>query len=615
MMIKRITFLVFMLLSLASQADVKEFTREYTYSASENDSKVSARKAALVQLQSLVIQEVGVQVQSSFSNQETLDGDDFSRKVQANHETFAQALTKTKILKEQWNGETFYIKAKITVDTDNLVEKIKTVYVQVGSGGGSAKAEDVCKSRHNKAIDLLNEVRGHNTIQEIIELSKAHEFDRGCNSWQFSIISDFASLRTDSDEYRAHLFHSIKNMESDAMAGELMVATLRYALRIKPISDREWDVVRDAIFRGKQSATRSLVSLLIEHTKKNDPDASDREKEYDTRRQTKLALEQKLSTLTGLGAQLSLSFDDPLSEVDVVYTILQKAMNNQPDIALDYFMDYRSKFSQQQLSSLSSSIFNRFRQHPTDDMYHFFNNYINVAEIDQRISSGAFQLFVKFKKNRNNDPRYTKHLEQFMKWNKKEAALIIEGARTNDHERKLWFIEYDIPSDKACKVKECAKGLFSKKKRDMENAADYLLAYGSRAAPATDQVLKKLERIKALKKVGNDTRLIPKLIRILDNVGANTDKTYELLVWAIGDVSKAINEQASSSLQKAGSKALPVLVRLFPSQKVTPQRRIIDVMGTYKSQKAQTLEFLSSVKPATPQMRFAIEDATEALKR
>lgn len=596
-------------------ADVKEFVREYTYSASENDSKVSARKAALVQLQSLVIQEVGVQVQSSFSNQETLDGEDFSRKVQANHETFAQALTKTKILKEQWNGETFYIKARITVDTDNLVEQIKTVYVQVGSGGGSAKAEDICKSRHNKAIDLLNEVRGHNTIKALIELSKAHEFNRGCNSWQFSIISDFASRRTDSDEYRKHLFHSVMNMESDAMAGEVLVASLRYALRVKPLSDREWDAVREGIFRGKKSTTISLISLLVEHTKKNDPDASEREKGYDARRQAKPALELQLTTLTRLGAQLGLSKDDPLSEVEVAYTIVQKAMNNQPDIALDYFMEYRSKFSQQQLSGLSSSIFNRFRQHPTDDMYHFFNNYINVAEIDKRISSGAFQLLVKFKKNRNNDPRYTKHLEQFMKWNKKEAALIIEGARTNDHERKLWFIEYNIPSDKACKVMECVKGLFAKKKRDMENAADYLLAYGSRAAPATDQVLKKLERIKALKKVGNDTRLIPKLIRILDNVDANTDKTYELLVWAIGDVSKAINEQASASLQKAGSKALPVLVRLFPSQKVTPQRRIIDVMGTYKSRKDQTLEFLGSVNPTTPQMRFAIEDATDALSQ
>lgn len=46
---------------------VEVFEREYTYNASENDSKVSARKAAMLQLQSLLIQEVGVQVQSSFS--------------------------------------------------------------------------------------------------------------------------------------------------------------------------------------------------------------------------------------------------------------------------------------------------------------------------------------------------------------------------------------------------------------------------------------------------------------------------------------------------------------------------------------------------------------------
>ncbi len=79
-------------------AESMTMVREYTYNASENDSKVSARKAALQQLQVLLIEEVGVQVQSSFSNTETLDKEEFSRTVQANYQTFASALTKTKIL-------------------------------------------------------------------------------------------------------------------------------------------------------------------------------------------------------------------------------------------------------------------------------------------------------------------------------------------------------------------------------------------------------------------------------------------------------------------------------------------------------------------------------------
>ena len=122
---------IFLLLSIAMNAysEVKEFTRDYTYRASDNNSKVSARKAAMQQLQSLVIQEVGVQVKSSFTNQETLNNDEFTRQVQVNYQSFSQALTKTKILEQSWNGEQFYLKALITVDTDNLIDRIKTIYM------------------------------------------------------------------------------------------------------------------------------------------------------------------------------------------------------------------------------------------------------------------------------------------------------------------------------------------------------------------------------------------------------------------------------------------------------------------------------------------------------
>ena len=145
---------------------VEVFEREYTYNASENDSKVSARKAAMLQLQTLVIQEAGVQVQSSFSQKETLEGDDFNRQVQANYKTFSQALTKTRILKQAWDGENFYLKAQITVDTDNLLDQIKLVYVD--SSNAPAKNQN-CKTIHNHAIDLLAEANKPEIVAEIVK--------------------------------------------------------------------------------------------------------------------------------------------------------------------------------------------------------------------------------------------------------------------------------------------------------------------------------------------------------------------------------------------------------------------------------------------------------------
>ena len=89
----RIFVLFMMFFSGAASAGMEQFVREYTYNASENDSKVSARKAAMQQLQVLLIQEVGVQVRSSFEVDDTVSNDVLSREVKANYSTFAQALT------------------------------------------------------------------------------------------------------------------------------------------------------------------------------------------------------------------------------------------------------------------------------------------------------------------------------------------------------------------------------------------------------------------------------------------------------------------------------------------------------------------------------------------
>jgi len=55
-----------------AHAAAESLVRDYTYRASENDSKVSARQAALRQLQALVIEEVGVRVQSALDSSERL---------------------------------------------------------------------------------------------------------------------------------------------------------------------------------------------------------------------------------------------------------------------------------------------------------------------------------------------------------------------------------------------------------------------------------------------------------------------------------------------------------------------------------------------------------------
>lgn len=75
MHIRLVIYALALALALPAHAAPVALVRDYTYRASENDSKVSARKAALQQLQALAIEEVGVQVQASLDSTERLDGE------------------------------------------------------------------------------------------------------------------------------------------------------------------------------------------------------------------------------------------------------------------------------------------------------------------------------------------------------------------------------------------------------------------------------------------------------------------------------------------------------------------------------------------------------------
>ncbi len=111
--------------SLYSQE--KTFVKEYTYKASEADSKVSCRAIATNQLRSMLLNELGVYVESN----QLLKTDDVAGKNSQdfieNISTISAGITKLNILGETWNGDTFWMKAAITVDTTSLQESLKRI--------------------------------------------------------------------------------------------------------------------------------------------------------------------------------------------------------------------------------------------------------------------------------------------------------------------------------------------------------------------------------------------------------------------------------------------------------------------------------------------------------
>ena len=117
--------LVLSINSLYSQE--KTFVKEYTYKASEADSRVSCRAIATNQLRSMLLNELGVYVESN----QLLKTDEVAGKNSQdfieNISTISAGITKLNILGETWNGETFWMKAAITVDTTSLKESLKRI--------------------------------------------------------------------------------------------------------------------------------------------------------------------------------------------------------------------------------------------------------------------------------------------------------------------------------------------------------------------------------------------------------------------------------------------------------------------------------------------------------
>jgi tetratricopeptide (TPR) repeat protein len=113
-----LVFSMFFLLSATTtSAKVVTYIKEYNYQASEADSKLSCRTIALEQVKRLLLEELGTYIvsETTVKNFE-LTKDQIS--------SFTTGIVMTVVIEEKWDGKTYFIKAKIATDTDELVRLI-----------------------------------------------------------------------------------------------------------------------------------------------------------------------------------------------------------------------------------------------------------------------------------------------------------------------------------------------------------------------------------------------------------------------------------------------------------------------------------------------------------
>jgi tetratricopeptide (TPR) repeat protein len=101
-----------------AQAAERIFQREYTYRASEADSKLSCRAIALEQVKRILLEELGTYLVSLSE----IKGTNLTRDEVT---TISAGVVQTEIRQESWDGQTYYIKVEIVADPDAVARQIR----------------------------------------------------------------------------------------------------------------------------------------------------------------------------------------------------------------------------------------------------------------------------------------------------------------------------------------------------------------------------------------------------------------------------------------------------------------------------------------------------------
>ena len=114
-------FLAIMVFSNIAIATEQTYVREYTYQASEADSKLSARAIALQEVKRELLSELGTHVSSLVKQQSSSGGTQLGT---VEIETLSAGVTRVEILEEKWNGAVYVLKAQIKADPEDVLKSL-----------------------------------------------------------------------------------------------------------------------------------------------------------------------------------------------------------------------------------------------------------------------------------------------------------------------------------------------------------------------------------------------------------------------------------------------------------------------------------------------------------
>ncbi len=113
-----ILFIIFILMPIHfAGAEVKIFVKEYTYRASDEDSRNSSRTIALREVKRLLLEELGTYLESQTEVKNfQMTKDQIT--------TLTAGIVSTEVIEDTWDGKVYWLKAKIASNPQDVIKSI-----------------------------------------------------------------------------------------------------------------------------------------------------------------------------------------------------------------------------------------------------------------------------------------------------------------------------------------------------------------------------------------------------------------------------------------------------------------------------------------------------------
>ena len=575
------------------------FIKEYTYNASDNDSKVSARKAALVQIQMLVIEEVGINVQSKFTSTTTSSKGSYLKVNKKVMETFAHAVTKSKILKEKWDGKKFYLKVQIEVDK-SILEKNFPTSNEVKNTKPKVKTlnkEELCKKTGIKIKEYLYDLSTDENVLNMVNKAIQYPYDN-CNKWHKDVILTLSNMKITNIKYTEFLFQTLKNIKQpslDSRAKRIIsyvVSSMdknNFPIVLNTIKNYTYQNVNNSLYILSKGLNNNIVEhvfeiLFTEASKKTigKPVAIVQNELY-------------FSMLYELA-------NHHFFEFSLFYTKYQDKLTlKEQNLLYDKALGIYS--SRREFKLTSSFLSNYFKlSKPSESLAHKIEGYIHISE---RIGK--------------SDKKYIKQMKKIILENEDNINKSFEKTKYISalFKRKKLFLKYDLKGDFRPKAVEISKELLDDKNINIRE--DYLELLEMMSKEELKVAEKNL--IKYIKKNQKNTdyeiQLKVRIYSLLGKIKTTNKKAILEIVKYFNSDNKSMHKQTIKVLEELGYSAFEILKRKYDRQKRYLHEsyrdaykvEIIQIMGTYKEHKKEVVKFLKSIKTNTDIIKDAIQES------